>query len=808
MPIRTETSSLPVSGRFDFNRSLTQHLRRHKATSLLQLEYNLELEVKQGAFEQYWEQHRLPGKPERIIPSPLPRHYRTTSKRRVEVHQGHVSAELDNIELEVLPEQAHLLLLEPESHRQIYTLLLSYLEKPAYREFAKHVNFLIIRGSYDQHSVIFNVDQFDAEVVRKGKLLAEHLQESPIPMVSAFMFLDPSRSDYYFESRRPDAPLHFKKLFGPDLLQIELEGRRFFYEPTGFSQINLSIVPALVQTVRELLPADPGGMLVDLYCGYGLFALSLASDYAGVIALDAAPGAIRAAEGNWHHLMPEANISFNTAAIDGRSLRRFLPETAELKEYVLLDPPRQGTGRGVIEGLAARKPEAVLHIFCGIEQIPREVPEWLHAGYRLDRIVPLDLFPGTSNLECCLLFTPRPPAPPAVSERKVVRRDSWHRREEEPSHARIRPAGDDERPQSDRPRREESRDERPARPFKRREEGSAERPARPYKRREEGGADRPARPYKRREEGSAERPGRPYQRREEGSSERPGRPYQRREEGGTDRPDRPYKRREEGSAERPARPYKRREEGGADRPARPYKRREEGTAERPGRPYQRREEGGTDRPDRPYKRREEGGADRPARPYKRREEGSSERPARPYKRREEGSSERPARPYKRREEGGADRPARPYKRREEGGTDRPDRPYKRREEGGTDRPDRPYKRREGGADRPDRPYQRREEGSSERPARPYKRREEGGTDRPDRPYKRREEGGADRPARPYKRREEGGTERPRRSGSPAPGRPGRGKPDGGRGKSGGFDKGRKGRPMDSKRAPGRKGPSK
>ena len=139
MPLRTETPDLPVSGRFDFNRSLAQHLRRHKATSLLPLDYATELAVKQGAFEQYWEQHRLPGKPEAIVPSPLPRHYRTTSKRRIEVRQGQVSAELDHIDLEALPEQAHLVLLEPEAHRQIYALLLSYLEKPAYREFARHV---------------------------------------------------------------------------------------------------------------------------------------------------------------------------------------------------------------------------------------------------------------------------------------------------------------------------------------------------------------------------------------------------------------------------------------------------------------------------------------------------------------------------------------------------------------------------------------------------------------------------------------------------------------------------------------------
>ena len=481
MPIRFDTSSAPAPGRFDFNRTLAQHLRRKKAASLLTLDYPEELEVKQGALEQFWTQHRLPGKPEAIIASPLPRHYRTTSKRRIEVHQGRVTAELDNIELEALPEQSHLALLEPEAHRQIYALLLSYLEKPAYREFAKHVNFLIIRGSYDEQSVIFNVDQFDAEVVRKGKLLAAHLQESPLSILSAYMFLDPSRSDYYLESRRPDEHVIFKKLFGPESLSIEIEGRRFHYEPTGFSQINLAMVPELVRVVRQLLPGDSEGRLLDLYCGFGLFGISLAGGFAGVIGIDAAPGAIRAAEGNRSHIMPEASLAFITAAIDGRALRRLLPEPSAVKEYALLDPPRSGTGHGVIETLAGRKPAAVVHIFCGIEQIPREAPEWLHAGYRLDRIVPLDLFPGTANLETCLLFTPRPPAPAPVEASEVKRQTHFvHKGRVERSYKKRR-EGEADSGQQRRPYRGKPDDGgKPARPFRGKPDDGGK-PARPFK---------------------------------------------------------------------------------------------------------------------------------------------------------------------------------------------------------------------------------------------------------------------------------------------------------------------------------------
>ena len=75
-------------------------------------------------------------------------------------------------------------------------------------------------------------------------------------------------------------------------------------------------------------------------------------------------------------------------------------------EVLLLDPPRQGTEPGVIDVLAARHPERVVHICCGTDEIPREVASWSRAGYRLERAVPMDLFAGTANLETLLLLLP------------------------------------------------------------------------------------------------------------------------------------------------------------------------------------------------------------------------------------------------------------------------------------------------------------------------------------------------------------------------------------------------------------------
>jgi tRNA/tmRNA/rRNA uracil-C5-methylase (TrmA/RlmC/RlmD family) len=73
-------------------------------------------------------------------------------------------------------------------------------------------------------------------------------------------------------------------------------------------------------------------------------------------------------------------------------------------EIQLLDPPRQGTDPGVILALAKRCPKRVVHVFCGTDVIPKELTVWNSKGYKIKKIQPLDLFPGTSHIETMVLL--------------------------------------------------------------------------------------------------------------------------------------------------------------------------------------------------------------------------------------------------------------------------------------------------------------------------------------------------------------------------------------------------------------------
>ncbi len=369
------------------------------------LDYPGELVVKQKALQRFWNQHALPGHPGPLVASPKPRQYRTTSKRKAKLQGGilylHFGERLPKFQkVPFLPSP-----LEPAAHTAIYRFLQQRLSQPAFRLVAGHLNYLIIRGNYEKRAVIFNVDEVSGPLIHKLKILAKGLQGLPEEVNAAFVYPDPSHSKYYLESRRPTDILKFKKLFGPNQLSLTI-GNTYLFHPTSFSQVNESIILPMLKVVRKLLKPDAdSNRLLDLYCGYGLFSHYLAPDYKEIIGVDAEGPSIRAAAANSRHFKIGGRRRFLARHISAQALDDLLPPALGA-ESILLDPPRQGPLAGVISALCRRRPQRAAHIFCGVDQIPASLKEWQGNGYRLKEIVPLDMFPGSANLEVVVLLTP------------------------------------------------------------------------------------------------------------------------------------------------------------------------------------------------------------------------------------------------------------------------------------------------------------------------------------------------------------------------------------------------------------------
>lgn len=367
---------------------------------LAHLDYETELAVKREAVRLFWKEHGLPVPlvPE-IIPSPRPRHYRTTSKRRVVYARGKYRLEMGYGRAGSPGADGSLL--EAELHGRLFRKIGELLNRSRASETAKALNFCILRGTYDEAALIFNVAKADGMIVRGLRAMAQELAGAEPALRSAFMMIDPSRSGYYLEnSARTGKDRLFKKFFGPGVLVQELDGKRLFYPPEVFSQVNGSLCETFASVALGLLAPEPDARVVDLYCGYGLLTMKAAAKVSCVFGMDWEGPAVRAAESNAMHLFPGKNIRFAAAPVTEDSLKEHLPpQGGARREYIMLDPPRAGAAPGVAETLAARKPANIVHIFCGTDGMPHALKHWGANGYRIGEVRILDMFPGSANLE-------------------------------------------------------------------------------------------------------------------------------------------------------------------------------------------------------------------------------------------------------------------------------------------------------------------------------------------------------------------------------------------------------------------------
>ena len=359
--------------------------------SLAMFDYKDELKIKNQAIKEFWEVNRLAGNPQNVIASPMPREYRTTSKRRVFMQPGNLQFDRQDS------------MLEPEEHNKIYNLLFEKLITPAYKPLAYALNWIIIRGTYRYRVVIFNIKKIDATIVRKLKQISEVLQKSELNVTAAHAYVDTTESDYYLESKRPTEGLNFKQLYGPREMSLDLGHFRLKYPVTGFSQINESQIHNLIKAASRLLSLSKEDHFLDLYCGYGLFSFALGEAAKSVLGVEWEGPSIDCAKASAKHL--KKSYRFIAGKIDEMFVQMRLPRPIPGEpEKILLDPPRKGCEPGVIHALAMRKPIRVCHVFCGTDEIPASLKEWERYGYRVREVQPLDLFPGTPHLETIVML--------------------------------------------------------------------------------------------------------------------------------------------------------------------------------------------------------------------------------------------------------------------------------------------------------------------------------------------------------------------------------------------------------------------
>jgi 23S rRNA (uracil1939-C5)-methyltransferase len=166
-------------------------------------------------------------------------------------------------------------------------------------------------------------------------------------------------------------------------------------------------------------PAARRPVVWDLYSGVGSIGLSLARGAAGVLGIEAVPSAVHDAEEN-ARLNGITNARFVIGDVR-RVLRevaqgsRTLPRGMEKPDVIVVDPPRAGLHRRVVDRIGETKAPRIVYVSCNPSTMAPNVAQLQGYGYRLERVTPIDMFPHTPHVECVGLLTLSTAADPGTS---------------------------------------------------------------------------------------------------------------------------------------------------------------------------------------------------------------------------------------------------------------------------------------------------------------------------------------------------------------------------------------------------------
>jgi 23S rRNA (uracil1939-C5)-methyltransferase len=165
---------------------------------------------------------------------------------------------------------------------------------------------------------------------------------------------------------------------------------RFRVSSNSFFQTNRFLIDRLAEAA---LGDAAGDTAADLYAGVGLLSLPLARRFREVTAVESGAGAVRDLQFN----AERAAIANLTAK--SQTAEEHLSGLEKAPDFVVLDPPRSGLGKAVVKRLTELKPPQLVIVACDPATLARDLAGLLAAGYRIDRMTLVDLFPQTYHLE-------------------------------------------------------------------------------------------------------------------------------------------------------------------------------------------------------------------------------------------------------------------------------------------------------------------------------------------------------------------------------------------------------------------------
>lgn len=192
---------------------------------------------------------------------------------------------------------------------------------------------------------------------------------------------------------------HAVVIAGRDHLIINILEKDFRVSAASFFQVNTTMAKKMVEHLVARLPVTELTTLLDVYCGAGLFSKFFAEKCQQVIGVETSESACE-------------DFAFNLDEFDNVELyegtaEEVLPALAgrlDSSTYVIVDPPRAGIEKHVLDAIISIKPQIIAYVSCDPSTLARDAARLINGGYRLVEVTPFDLFPQTYHIESISIF--------------------------------------------------------------------------------------------------------------------------------------------------------------------------------------------------------------------------------------------------------------------------------------------------------------------------------------------------------------------------------------------------------------------
>ena len=191
-------------------------------------------------------------------------------------------------------------------------------------------------------------------------------------------------------------------LYEKGFIEDTLCGKVFRISPKSFYQINPIQTEVLYNKAIELAGLSGKETIIDAYCGIGTIGLIASDHVKKVIGVELNRDAVRDAITN------AKRNKITNAEFYNKDAGEFMRELEAKKQpidVVFMDPPRAGSDERFLNSLCSLKPKKVVYISCNPVTLERDLNYLVKCGYKAEKAIPVDMFPGTSHVETVVLLS-------------------------------------------------------------------------------------------------------------------------------------------------------------------------------------------------------------------------------------------------------------------------------------------------------------------------------------------------------------------------------------------------------------------